>query len=507
MLNDQGTAPNSLGKKILRGVLSNLIGQGAVFILSFLLTPWLVKNLGAGGYGFYTLIWSLLSYALIFNFGSFYAAQYFTSKWREVSDRRGDLAFFLRKTFLYVLGSGTVVAILLFEARHLLADRFLHGHFTAFGSTVFALISLSIPFYFMAQFFFNLLWGLKRFSLANTFLALQAFLITGGASLLVYFGFQMKAIAVLFIFSQLVLSLAGFFFVWPLFSRPSSSALPQDRKDYLSFAAKSALPLIFVTLVSQGDRAAVGFWLSLTQLGYYSLSASLAQKFNSISASVAAVSFPILSELVGKGEEERLRRIYLKASELSFFALFPLSIFSFILIPQFMSLWLGANFSQACTWPFRILVIANLLNLSIYMPSQISSARGNPHWISYAWILKFAFLVPLWFVLIPRWGITGAALGMLIAEVLVAAPFLIWTHALTLKLGVAEFLLSSVLRPLIASLALGIFAFFFHALIGTWIGLISFSFLGLLIYLGASYLLIDADAKALLIEEISLKIR
>ena len=506
-MSNQGIAPSSLGKKILRGVLSNLLGQGAVFILSFLLTPWLVRHLGAGGYGFYTFIWSLLSYALIFNFGSFYAAQYFTSKWQEIIERRGDLAFFLRKTFLYVFASGTAAAILVFESRRFIAQHFLHGPSAASGSVVFALISLSIPFYFMAQFFFNLLWGLKRFSLANTFLAVQAFLITGGASLLVYFGFQLKAIAVLFIFSQLVLSLAGLFFVYPLFSRPSSRVLPQDRKDYLSFAAKSALPLIFVTLVSQGDRAAVGFWLSLTQLGYYSLSASLAQKFNSISASVAAVSFPILSELIGKGEEERLRRIYLKAAELSFFALFPLSIFSFILIPQFMSLWLGTSFSQACTWPFRMLVIANLLNLSIYMPSQIASARGNPHWVSYAWILKFAFLFPLWFVLIPRWGINGAAAGMLIAEILVAAPFLIWTHALTLRLGIFEFLLSSILRPAISSLALGIFGFFFHALIGTWIGLIGFSLLGIFIYLGISYLLIDADAKTLLIEELSLKIR
>ncbi len=507
MLKNEGATPSSLGKKILRGVLSNLVGQGAVFILSFLLTPWLVGKLGAGGYGFYTLIWSLLSYALIFNFGSFYAAQHFTSKWQEISARRGDLAFFLRKTFLYVLGSGTAVAILVFNARDIIARHFLHGPFSASGSTVFALVSLSIPFYFMAQFFFNLLWGLKRFSIANAFLAFQAILITGGASLLVYFGFQMKAIAILFIFSQLLLSLAGLFLVYPLFLRPSLSALAKDRKDYLSFAVKSALPLIFVTLVSQGDRAAVGFCLSLTQLGYYSLSASLAQKFNSISASVAAVSFPILSELVGKGEEERLRRIYLKASELSFFALFPLSIFSFILIPQFMSLWLGVNFSQACTWPFRMLVIANLLNLSIYMPNQIASARGNPHWVSYAWILKFAFLFPLWFVLIPRWGILGAAAGMLIAEVLVAGPFLIRINALTLKLGFFEFLSSSILRPAISSLALGVFGFFFHALIGSWMGLIGFSLLGLLVYLGVSYLLIDADAKTLLIQEIALKIR
>ncbi len=45
-------------------------------------------------------MWSVLSYALIFNLGSFFAAQHFVSKWQEFQERRGDLAIFLRKTLL-----------------------------------------------------------------------------------------------------------------------------------------------------------------------------------------------------------------------------------------------------------------------------------------------------------------------------------------------------------------------------------------------------------------------
>ncbi len=498
---------SSLGRKILRGVAGSALGQGAAFILSFLLTPWIVRKLGADGYGFYTLLWSVLSYSLILNLGSFYAVQHFVSKWQEIKEHRGDLALLLRKTLFYVWGAGGLLAFAVWNGRYFLSHYFLHGSLSREGPRVFELLSLAIPFYLTVQFVNNIIWGLKRFSLGNLLTAFQALLITGGASVLLYFGFGLRAIALLFIFSQLCLSVIGLKILYPLFLHSSSSLDSQDRKSFLSFAAKSAMPLIFVTLVSQGDRAAVGFWLSLTQLGYYSLSASLAQKFNSVSASVAAVSFPILSELVGRGDEDHLKRIYLRTSELAFFALLPLSIFSFVLIPQFMGLWLGPVFSDACTWPFRIMVIANLLNLSIYMPHTIAAAKGSPHWVSYAWITKALIAAPLWAFLIPRWGISGAAIGLLVAEVAVVFPFLIKVHSLTLNLGLFEFLASSVARPLISSLALGIFAFLFHAMIGTWAGLIGFSLLGVIIYIGISYLLIDSDAKDLLIQEISLKIR
>ncbi len=500
---------HSFGQKILRGIWSSLLGQGAVFALSLLLTPWIIKNLGAGGYGVYTLMWSALSFLSILNLGSLTAAQCFTAQWHLLNDRKPSLAALLRGTLFFMAGAGIFGGSGLFLMRHFIARHFLHGSspLLALGPSVFGLLALAIPSYFISQFSLTVIWGLKRFSLYNALISLQALLITGGSSLILFAGFRLKAIAALFIFVESLLAFVGLWIVSPALSAPSAAISREDKKDYFSFCAKSAMPLFFVTLLSQGDRAVIGLWLPLTQLGYYALSASLAQKFNSIAASVAATSFPILSELIGKGEEERLRRIYLKSAELSFFALLPLGIFSFVLIPQFMTLWLGPAFSGACTWPFRILVIANVFNLSVYMPNTIAAGKGFPHWIGYVWMEKALIAIPLWAVLIPRWGILGTAIGLLVAEVLVAIPFLMSVHSRTLNLGFIEFFSSSLWRPLTASLGLAVLGFLFHGAIGSWFGFLGFAVLGALLYAGISYLLIDSDAKALLIQEITLKIR
>ena len=97
---------HSFGQKILRGVWSSLLGQGAVFALSLWLTPWIIKNLGAGGYGVYTLMWSALSFLLILNLGSLSAAQRFTAQWHLLNDRKPSLAALLRGTLFFVAGMG-----------------------------------------------------------------------------------------------------------------------------------------------------------------------------------------------------------------------------------------------------------------------------------------------------------------------------------------------------------------------------------------------------------------
>jgi O-antigen/teichoic acid export membrane protein len=484
-----------------------MMGQGAVFILSLLLTPWIIKNLGTGGYGFYTLMWSSLSYLLILNAGSISAAQCFTAQWHLLEDRKATLAALLKRTLRYEIAAGVCGGLGLFLSRNFLSNHLLHGSpaLLALGPSVFALLALAVPAYFVSQFALAVVWGLKRFSLYNVLIALQALLMTGGASLILFSGFGLKTIAVLFILAQIFLALIGVWLIRPVLRGPTIKLDRHDAWDYISFCAKSALPLFLVTLISQGDRAVIGLWLPLTQLGYYALSATLAQKFNAIAASVAATSFPILAELIGKGEHERLKRIYLKSAELSFFMLLPIAILSFILIPQFISLWLGSAFSDSCTWPFRILVIANILNLAMSMPNTLAVGKGSPHWISYLWAGKALIALSLWVYMIPHWGIVGVALGSLIAELVVAGPFLKRVHAHMLGLGLIEFFVTSLKWPLIASTGLAVFGFLLHGMIGSWLGLISFAFFGAAIYGVLAYFILDAESKRLIAKEIALK--
>ena len=52
-----------------RNTIWNLIGTGLPFLLGAVTIPYLVKHLGIEGFGILTLVWALIGYFSLFDFG------------------------------------------------------------------------------------------------------------------------------------------------------------------------------------------------------------------------------------------------------------------------------------------------------------------------------------------------------------------------------------------------------------------------------------------------------
>jgi O-antigen/teichoic acid export membrane protein len=207
-----------------------------------------------------------------------------------------------------------------------------------------------------------------------------------------------------------------------------------------------------------------------------------------------------MAELHGTGEEKRLRRFYLKTTELTFFINLPLTILAFVLVPQFMTLWLGPAFSAASTWPFRLLLVGSTASLFSVMPNNLATGKGHPHLYAVFQGAKALLVMALWPSLIGRWGITGAAAGILAGEALTTPVFLGYIHARFLGVRWGEFWLNVCLRPLTAALGLAALGLATHAYVGTWFGMFAFAAAGMAGYFLIGYRLLDADAQSMLKE-------
>ena len=56
-------------RRLLIGTTSNFIGQMVIFLVSFLLTPFLLTKLGAADYGLWVLLGSIVAFGSILDFG------------------------------------------------------------------------------------------------------------------------------------------------------------------------------------------------------------------------------------------------------------------------------------------------------------------------------------------------------------------------------------------------------------------------------------------------------
>ncbi len=500
--------PKSLGSRLLSALQLNLFVQAAILAVNLVATPIIVGHLGADGYALYTLMFTMMNYLSLLNLGTSQAATTFTAQ-RGLGEG-SPVPALIRRSALLQLGAAAAGGLALYVSREYLTRLFIQDSPQALFAAprVFACVAVAAPLYFLSTLGNSVLYGLQRFSAFNLFLFFQSVLVAIGAALLAHFRLGgLREIALCFVAAHALLA-AGVFA--PLRKALSISSEPPSRIDtkaFVRFSLQAQLTTLAVLLISQGDRFFVASLLPLAQVGYYAVSSSLAQKFNQFCVAVAAMAFPLFAELHGSGQQERLRRFYLKTMELMLFINLPLSILSFVLIPQFMTLWLGQDFSLASTWPFRVLLFANLGYLVSFMPMQLATSKGHPHLFAVFQAVKAALVLLLWTALIADWGILGAAAGLFIGEMIVTPVFVGYIHRRLLGVSWKEFWTQACYRPATAAVGLAAIGLATHGRVGSWGEMIAFAAAGLAAYFVVGYRLLDSEAKTLLKEWLRVRLR
>ena len=373
----------SLGMRLLEGLHSNVLAQLFVLAINFAITPLIVRHMGPAGYALYTLMWTLLGYLALLTGGTLFATQRFTALYRNKTGP-SPLGFMLRRTLLFQLTMAVIGAALLLMNRAWITTQLLQdpGQVLAATPRVFACVAVATPLYFALQFGLSMLYGMQKFGAYNLLQALQSSAVAICTAVILLTGGGLREIAASFIIVHGLLAAMALWLQRHTLLAPSE---PQTgpNTEFIRYSAKIFLPYLLVVLTSQGDRIFIAALLPLSQIGYYVIASTMAQKFNMLCGSAIAIAFPMLTELHATGQEERLQRFYLKVSELSFFVFVPVTVLSFVLIPQFMTIWIGADFSAAATWPFRLLVLSNLALLGCHMPNTIAACKGEPQISSY----------------------------------------------------------------------------------------------------------------------------
>ncbi len=490
--------PPRLAHRVMRGVELNLLGQAASFAAALLLTPWVVHGLGTEGYALYTLLGTALGYLLLLTGGTGIGGQRFTATLLGRGDK-GGVSGLLRYSLTLHIAAALLGAAALWLGRGAIAAAFIdpQGRIAERAPFVVSCAAAAALPSFLLQFCLHALYGAQNFPAYNLLRALESAAPLAAAALALWGGGGLRMVALSFVAVQGALALLSLFLARPLLA-PKPVRSERQRKDFLLFSAKSWVGQVFWMLMYQGDRVFIGALLPLSQLGFYAVSAALARKFNVLCGAVADSVLPMMSELHGRGEDARLRRLYLKATEVSLFIVLPLSVLSFVLVPQFMTLWLGPEFSHRGTWPFRWLLLANFAYLATQLPHYAALAKGAPEYTGLQQGAKTALLFLTWSLLIPRLGILGAALGLAFAEWAITPFFLAYAHRKLFGLGWWEYFTQACWRPCVAGLGFAALGLFSHSFIGSWLGLCSFGASGLALFYALGYRLLDADAKKLL---------
>ena len=157
------------------------------------------------------------------------------------------------------------------------------------------------------------------------------------------------------------------------------------------------------------DSFIVNFFLGQAAVGLYGTSSTLGETLWLLSASMASVLLPTLA-----GQQEKSKEIAVKAGVATFAVSVAGGIAAFLLGPYLIVLLFGKEFSGSIE-PFLILIPGvAVFSITNVLATYLTGA-GRPGFNAAIAFISFLFTVIFDILLIPRYGISGAAVASTIS--------------------------------------------------------------------------------------------
>jgi O-antigen/teichoic acid export membrane protein len=199
----------------------------------------------------------------------------------------------------------------------------------------------------------------------------------------------------------------GFFSPLPLWHRKTV-------RDVASFGSFSWLQAIAGLVFSHADRFFVGFLIGAPAVAYYGLCVQAAQPIHGLISSGMHFLFPHLSARYPVAPPSEIRRKVILAFKVNGSLVLVFSAPLIVLGNRFLSLWIGPSFTQqpplvffTIAWSFAFLGMNVTAHYALL-------AAGHVRVVTYLNLLAGILMLLIMTLLIPKYGLLGAAFARLI---------------------------------------------------------------------------------------------
>lgn len=475
-------------RRLLVNTGSNLAVFFVSMVITFVLTPVLVRNLGKYDYGLWEMLTAVIGYAGMLELGLRPTVSRFTAKYHAGRDRAA-----LRRLFstalAFLTASGVVVACA-FAAFGLLAAHVIapEGASPAPYTIALLIVSAHVLAAFPGHVAESVLEGVQRYYLKNMVSIVKMVL---GCTLILTFINEENALILLAAVSAAGLWLRNIVFfllvAWEdrqsfRFSRKDCSW--SELRELVAFGTKSLVQGISHRIETMTDSLVIGIMLGPAMVPLYSIPANLVQYLRNACSAMTHAFMPLFSRLSAEGETDRIRRIYVVSSKLMVGMVLPAGAGAILLGPPFLEIWIGPEIAEHSQ--VIILLLVAFLTLPFLNPfaSRYLTAI-NRHGIFAVFSPVSAVLnLGLSILLVIKMGIIGAALASLIA-VSAVFPIYLWYTAKHLQIGVMSYVRSSILPAVVpTALMAGAVAFYrYEAPPASYLDLVVGVLVGVVVYL------------------------
>lgn len=404
----QGTAI-----RVLRSGLWGLVGHAGYLLVSLLVTPFVIRRLGAEGYGLLALVNITAGYLAFADVGMGVASTRFGGQALASGDQRRESAVVWTSVSLLVvplLGAAFALGSWAPEiARNILDIR---GGETASAAEMLRLASIIM----VATALAGVLNTSAVVRLRNEVMASISFaasVVQGALTIIVLssggglrgVGVAVAAGACVGAAGHLVAALR----LCPAIRRP------EFRRDLVAplchFGGSVMLAAVLTAVIQNSEKFLVLRLVSVRDLAYYNVAFTLAGLASLFGAIASQPFMPAFVLKLGRGERDSVMRLYEAARRGTILLAGPVVLAAALAGGPFLRIWAGRDFQDNGFAPLCILLVGSAFSLASRLPQGLLLAAGH---VDVSPRLHAALLVPYLaatFELVRRLGPLGAAVA------------------------------------------------------------------------------------------------
>ena len=384
-------------------------------VVGILFVPFLLKNLGDSEYGLYKLMLSTASYLSVLDFGIGATITRYVVKFKTEGKRREEENFVAMGLCIY--GVLAVIVLILSVCINFAIPHMYSASIPAaqmgYARVMFVLLCVNTAINLVNHAYTGLLHAYERFVYSKLINIVKIFLRIA----FIVVGVMVKKSALVVVITDVSLSLICLI-CNALYTRYNVKCKIKLHK-WDGVLAKETFVFTFAIFIqaiinqfnTNVDSLVLGVYTTTATIAMYSVALQLYTMYSTLSTAISSVYLPSLSRSVFEGaSDDEITKKVIEPSRIQLVILLLALSGYFLFGCDFIKLWVGEEFLYAFVIG-AVLLTASTLELSQNTITAILKAKNILHGKTIILAISTAFNAALTFVLVPKIGAIGAAIG------------------------------------------------------------------------------------------------
>ena len=412
-------------KTVARGAGIAFVGLVLGKLFAYLTRVFIARNMGPEAYGLISIGIAIISIVTIFSLiGLEQGLIRFIAFYRGKKDLRRVKGSII-SSFKIALPISIFFSIILFTLSEQIALFFSKPDLIP----IIQIFSLVLPFSVIMTLSHSSLIGFKMIKQKVYTVEIGKNLSTLLVVLtLFYLGFNLLGAVLAFGFGFVLSSLTGLYYLKnKILSRFKKIKPIFVGKEIISFSYPLLIAAVLLLIMSWTDVLFLGYFDTSANVGIYSAALNTCILLTFVLESFGFIFMPLISELHSQSKKEEIRKIYKSSTRWMFSIVFPIFLLFIFFPDKILNILFGENFISG-SQSLMVLAFGSLIVVSVGVTGRTITAIGKTKINFYLTSMGATLNIILNLILIPIYGIVGAAVATTSSLVLWNLLSLIYLH-------------------------------------------------------------------------------